>query len=62
LTRTDKQMMLHPKYYQTLVKSFEGAFKEFNQIIELDAKRTKAAIESPKIYSMLTNILLCYAK
>lgn len=55
-------MMLHPKYYQTLVKSFEGAFKEFNQIIELDAKRTKAAIESPKIYSMLTNILLCYAK
>jgi predicted ATP-binding protein involved in virulence len=55
-------MLLHPKYYQTLVKSFDGAFKEFQQIIELDARRTKAAIESPKVHSILINVLLSYAK
>ena len=45
-----------------MVKSFEQAFKDFTVIIDLDVKRTKAALDDPIFYKKLTNILLAYAK
>jgi hypothetical protein len=53
---------MYPKYYSSLQKFFEPSFKEFGGIIDLDVRRTKAAIEDPLIYKKLTNILLAYAK
>ena len=55
-------MKIYPKYYSTLVKSFDLAFKDFSEIIELDVRRTKAATENPAIYKKLSNILLAYSK
>ena len=62
LSRADKNAKLYPKYYSTMVKSFEQAFKDFTVIIDLDVKRTKAALDDPIFYKKLTNILLAYAK
>jgi hypothetical protein len=46
----------------TLTKSFEPAFKDFAHVVELDVKRTRAAVDNPVIFKKLTNILLTYAK
>lgn len=62
LTRTDKNMKLYSKYYLGLVKSFDSAFKDFANIIDLDVRRTKLASENPVIYKKMTNILFSYAK
>ena len=55
-------MKLYPKYYSSLVKSFDDAFKDFAHTVDLDVKRTKAAVESPQIFKKLTNVLMAYAK
>ena len=62
LARADRNAKLYPKYYATMVKSFEHAFKDFTVIIDLDVRRTKAALEDPVFYKKLSNILLAYAK
>lgn len=49
-------------YYSLLKEAYSDAFSEFAGIIELDVKRTMAAIENPDIRRKLTNILNCYAK
>lgn len=54
--------MLEGKYYSSLLKSFNSPFREFLQIIDLDVRRTRIAIENPVIYRSMTNILLSYAK
>lgn len=55
-------METYPKYYQSLVRRFDGSFREHSLIIDLDVKRTKAAIEDPTIYRSLTNVLMAYCK
>lgn len=62
LTRADKNLKLYPKYYTTLTKSFDPAFKDFAHIVDLDVKRTKIAADSQAVFRKLTNILLAYAK
>lgn len=62
LTRTDKNLKLYPKYYSSLLKSFDAAFKDFANIVDLDVRRTKAACDNPLIYKKLTNILLTFSK
>lgn len=62
LTRTDKNLKLFPKYYMSLLKSFDSAFKDFANVVDLDVRRTKAACESPSIYKKLTNVLLAFSK
>lgn len=62
MTKTVRNMETYPKYYQSLVRRFDNSFREYTHIIDLDVKRTKAAIEDPTIYRSLTNILMAYCK
>ena len=62
LTRADKNTRTYAKYYQSLTRSFDSAFKDIANIVELDVRRTKAAIDDPAIYKKLTNILVAYSK
>ena len=62
LTRADKRAKVYYKMYSGLTKSLTDSTKDFAQIIDLDVKRTKVAIEDPAIYKKLTNVLLSYAK
>lgn len=55
-------MKLYPKYYHGLLRSYDAAFKDFSATIDLDVRRTKAAVESPAVYKRLTNILFAHAK
>lgn len=62
LGRVDKNMRMYPKYYATLTRTWDGAFKEYSHIVDLDVRRTTAANDSPVIYASLTRVLLAYAK
>lgn len=61
-TKADKNSVLNRGYYQSLVDSLEDPFNNFAQVIDLDVRRTPAAIKNKSIYQQLTNILLAYAK
>lgn len=61
-TKADKNAVLNRGYYESLVNSLEDPFNNFAQVIDLDVRRTPAAIKNKSIYQQLTNILLAYAK
>ena len=62
MTKTDKSMKLAPNYYNSLKSAFKTSFKEFSEIIDLDVRRTPAAVDDPDHHNKLTNILTAYAK
>jgi hypothetical protein len=62
LTKTDKNMQHNQGYYRLLKEAYADAFSEFAGVIELDVRRTMAAIESEDIRKKLSNILNSYAK
>jgi hypothetical protein len=55
-------MKAYPKYYQSLTRAFDLPFRDYAAIVDLDVRRTKAAIEDPTIYKKLSNILIAYSK
>lgn len=61
-TKADKNAVLNRGYYESLVNSLEDPFNNFAQVIDLDVRRTPAAIKNKSIYQQLTNVLLAYAK
>lgn len=62
MCRVEKNMMLTPEYYKMLNNLLTDSFKEFLAIIDLDVRRTPAAIRDQTIYRKLTNILMAYSK
>jgi hypothetical protein len=62
LAATEAKIRQAPQYYSSLVRLYDPGLAEFEDIIQLDVKRTAELLGSEDFAKKLTRVLFAYAK